>query len=372
MLLNPQALGLLGASASLLKASAPSRTPTSFGAALGEGLLGGLQTTQQAQQMELMNQLRTAQLTEAQRKAQQAATQQGHLDAFAQTLPEAERARFYADPSAYIKATAPQAYTLPAGGVRFGPDGKIIAQAPTKPAEPSPLSRLIAERDALPPGSPVRGIYDQAIQRQATHAPAANITNAPIISPKVGEGLGSNVKEIVSETRNAAIGALGTLETADRIAKAIEGGNVNLGPTASLRTKGDQFAQVLGIAGKDTQERLVNTRNVIRGLAQQTVEARKKLRGQGQVTENESKLIARAESGEIDDFTLPEMKAFLDVSKRLARKVHAEHKRIIGVMGQDDSTKGLIPYYDVDDLPAEAPAAQAPKKRYNPQTGRIE
>ena len=173
------------------------------------------------------------------------------------------------------------------------------------------------------------------------------------IPVKVGEGLAGNVKEIVNETRSAAQGAVGTIETADRILKAVEGGNVNLGPGATLRNKGDQFMQVLGIAGKDQTERLVNTREVMRGLAQQTVEARKKLRGQGQVTENEGKLIARAESGEIDDFTLPELKSFLNVSKRLARQVHSEHRRIVGVMAKDDATKGLVPYYEVPDLPSD-------------------
>jgi hypothetical protein len=77
--INPSQLALLGASSSLLQAGGPSRTPVSFGQALGQGIqggLGGLQQAQQFQQMEQMNQFRAAQAEEMKRKAAMQAQQQ--------------------------------------------------------------------------------------------------------------------------------------------------------------------------------------------------------------------------------------------------------------------------------------------------------
>ena len=55
----------------------------------------------------------------------------------------------------------------------------------------SQLAQLISERDALPANSQLRAIYDNAIQKQTTHAPAATAISygAPVIgvNPKTGE-----------------------------------------------------------------------------------------------------------------------------------------------------------------------------------------
>ena len=59
-------------------------------------------------------------------------------------------------------------YTLAPGAQRRGADNSIVAEAPQRlpTQQPSPVARLIAERDAIPQGDPRRNIYDQAI----THA----------------------------------------------------------------------------------------------------------------------------------------------------------------------------------------------------------
>jgi hypothetical protein len=63
--MNPQTMGLLGTGASLLQAGGPSLRPTSFGQALGQGLMGGVQSYQQAAQLqkqELMTKLQMEKL----------------------------------------------------------------------------------------------------------------------------------------------------------------------------------------------------------------------------------------------------------------------------------------------------------------------
>jgi hypothetical protein len=68
-LMNPATQGMLNLSAGLLQAGGPSRTPVSFGQALGQGLQHGTQGLQQAQQAQLQQQLLQARMSEMQRKA---------------------------------------------------------------------------------------------------------------------------------------------------------------------------------------------------------------------------------------------------------------------------------------------------------------
>lgn len=175
-LLDPNTLGLLGLASGLGRASGPSRMPVGFGAILGEGVQGGMQGYQQGLQFQ-----------ELDRKRIESQKQQDQINEFAKTLPEDQRQRFMIDPSGYLKATAPKApepFTLPAGGIRYGADGKPIAQAPMKPGDPSPLAKLLQEQGNFAPGTDQWKIYQQAIERQSSHAPAATITNtnAPVIT----------------------------------------------------------------------------------------------------------------------------------------------------------------------------------------------
>ena len=54
--------------------------------------------------------------------------------------------------------------------------GQVVNNVPDRPQPPSPISRLIAERDALPPGDPRRSVLDAAIAKESTHAPAASVS----------------------------------------------------------------------------------------------------------------------------------------------------------------------------------------------------
>lgn len=191
------------------------------------------------------------------------------------------------------------------------------------------------------------------------------------VDQKTGESFAKEIAPMMTESRAAAVGAVGAVDTAQRINNAIAKGNVTLGPTATLRNKADQITQLLGVGGATTEERLVNTRNVIRGLSQFAVAARKQLKGQGQVSDYEGKLIQRAEAGEIDDFTLPELKDFVSVTERLAKKTYGEHQRMLGVMKSDERLTGFVPFYEAPLLPGGGQQGGNVRK-YNPQTGRIE
>lgn len=234
----------------------------------------------------------------------------------------------------------PQPFTLKEGETRYGADGKPIVAAPPKDDEFTRVLKLAGIDPASPEG---RRLAGERAKKLSTHAPAADVK----VDVKTGEGLAKEIGPMVSESRASAIGALQTAEIANRIRGAIASGNVTLGPGANIRNSINQVSQTLGVAGQSTEERLVNTRNVIRGLAQSTVAARKQLKGQGQVSDFEGKLLQKAESGEIDNMTLPELKSFMELSERLAKLQYDMHTHNVNVMRQRPDLANLVPFYEV-------------------------
>lgn len=342
---DPNQLALLGLAQGMLQAGGPQRLPVGIGAAMGQGVQGALSNYMLGQQMQ--QQKRLADLQEKKLN-----TPVGY------------------GPGTQLFAPGAQTpfYTVP-----FKPEEQKPPQAPqTRKVRIG--GEEVTQEFVVTPEAPMGAWREVGRGPAFSDKPGVSVdVKVPI---KVGESLANKVGDIASEGRNAASGAADIVTTVGRVKSALDSGNLNLGPGSTVLNKVDQVAQVLGVGGRTTEERLVNTRNVTRGLAQFALGARKQLKGQGQITEYEQKLLERAEAGNIGDFTVPELKDFLTVTDKLARKTHAEHKRIIGVMAnsKDESVRGLVPYFDIPDLPAAPKDQPAPPKnrKYNPQTGRIE
>jgi hypothetical protein len=263
------------------------------------------------------------------------------------------------------------------GGVQWQDAGNLLI--PTRHGQPIPGMQPIPKGSA-PASTPghMSDLSPQAQRDFLLSEKKAGKTDVNVkVDTKVGEGVAKEIGPMLMESRNSALGALDAVATAGRISDAISTGKVNIGPGAKLRTAADQVAQVLGAGGADTAERLVNTRQVGRGLAQFTITARKSLKGQGQVSDFEGKLIQRAESGEIDDFTMPELKAFVDLTERLARRQYEQHGVNIEAMKKEPATRGMVPFYTVPEMPAPkgpagppiSPETQALLDRFAPLPG---
>ncbi|MDP3939177.1 MAG: hypothetical protein Q8R92_13715 [Deltaproteobacteria bacterium] len=220
----------------------------------------------------------------------------------------------------------------------YGPKGEVVAQRNVKTGEVK-ASPLAPEKSKL--------MSPEELQQKMSIAAAGKPSVTVKVDAKMGESFAKEIGPMMTESRSAAQGALQAIDTVKRIRGAIEGGNVSLGPTATLRQNLNQFGQVLGVTGETTEEKLVNTRNVIRGLAQLAISARKQLKGQGQVSDYEGKLIQRGEAGEVGDFTMPELKDFIGVTEQMAGKVVKEHKRTLDVMRSDPSLERFVPFYGV-------------------------
>jgi|GEM_PF-6776955 len=126
--------------------------------------------------------------------------------------------------------------------------------------------------------------------------------------------------------------------------QALASGNISVGVGASARVSLDQVSTLMGIAGKDTTERLSNTRTMIQGMAELTLNARKLLKGQGTVSDNEQKVLEKARSGDISSLTAQELGIIINVSDRIAA---VKYKRARGIFSRAGNNSDLASYMDV-------------------------
>lgn len=120
-MMNPEMMGLLGASAGLLQAGGASRLPVGLGQAMGQGLMGGMQGYQQGAQFGMQQDLHKAKMGALQSQADSENSQQEALQRFAQTLPPEQQMRFWANPKAFMeqKVVAPGSSLVGGGGPTY-------------------------------------------------------------------------------------------------------------------------------------------------------------------------------------------------------------------------------------------------------------
>ena len=191
--------------------------------------------------------------------------------------------------------------------------------------------------------------YGGTFQQFVTDLKKAGATNIgmPKIEVKMGESVAGQIGPMAKDSRVQAQGAVGMFDSADRIQKALDSGKASAGPfTTQIQTVKQLVQKVSG--GND--EGIRQTRQVIKGLAQMAVEARKELQGQGAVTESEGAAVAKAESGDINDLSTGELQDLVTLTKRAAHMRAKSHQSIIDSMAGSDATKGMVPFYQVNNL----------------------
>jgi hypothetical protein len=225
-------------------------------------------------------------------------------------------------------------------------------QAPDRPAEtPSAVREYEYAKTQGYPGT------FQQFQLEQRRAGATNI-GLPKIEVKMGEGIASQVGPMLKDSRAQAMAGLSLVDSSQRVLDAAERGNLYAGPLANAQLKVAQVADALGVSGKDTQEKIANTRNVVRGMAEQAVSARAQLGGQAQISNSEQELLTKATSGDIGELTAREIVQIAQLNDRLGRKMHSLHQQQLTTMGQRPELSGIAPFYQVPDLPTPASVRQ--------------
>ena len=161
-----------------------------------------------------------------------------------------------------------------------------------------------------------------------------------------GKDFTGQVGDIGKESRIATMGAVQTADAANRIIQAVDSNKLFTGVGANQRLTAAQIADGLGLGGKDTSQKIANSRQAIQGLAQLTLQGRKQMRGEGAITESEGALAQRAMSGDVS-LTAGDIRQLAEAAKRSAKFQYDMHQNIINTMRADPNTRGLIPYFDV-------------------------
>jgi len=183
---------------------------------------------------------------------------------------------------------------------------------------------------------------------------AISRAGAPVnkIDIKTGESIANQVGPMLKESRASALAGSKLMESSNRILEALDKNQgAYVGPTAELRLRGAQVADLLGIAGKDTKEKIINTRKVIQGMAEQAVAVRSQLGSQAQISNAEQELLNRATSGSASDMTVDEIIQLSKLSQRMASQMYELHSGQIQNMSGDPSISGLAKFYNVPKPP---------------------
>jgi hypothetical protein len=263
-------------------------------------------------------------------------------DAFAKINPH----DYTPESIAQFAQTHNYASLVPVRKMDIGPSGQVMDLYNAKPGTVAPD---VNKPFALGPnGSAVPNIPYQQYELARSKAGGTNVNVKNDI--KTGESLAKEIGPMMANSRAAALGAVQQADVANRIDTAINSGKLFAGPGANQRLTMAQLGEVLNVNGKDTSEKLSNTRTVIQGLAQFSLTGRGALKGQGQISDYEGKLLAKATSGDISDLTIPELKVISNTAKRVAKAQYAEHQRNMKIMGSRPDLSGLAEFYSVPDI----------------------
>jgi hypothetical protein len=190
-------------------------------------------------------------------------------------------------------------------------------------------------------GQGYTGSFPQWVKDKATWGRAPG-TNISIVNTPTAKSLSEPVGKMAETSLAKAQGAADTMESANQIRAALNAGNVIAGPLAGARTK---FAQVLETAGIGDKEKLANTRNAIQGLAAMTLASRGDLKGQGQITDMETKLLERAKSADIGDLTIGELHQIVNTAQKVSNRLWSNHQTLLKTMESDPEAASARKYY---------------------------
>jgi hypothetical protein len=167
-----------------------------------------------------------------------------------------------------------------------------------KPTAGSPLSRLIAERNALPLGSPARAIYDDAIRKETTTAPGVSVTVGDKTANKYADAIAEGVAKQDLDAIAAGESAIGQIESSYRVRDLLKQNPIT-GTGAQARLG---FEKALATAGFTKGDRASVTENLSAELAKTTLAAvRTSGLGSGQgFTDKDRQFLERAAAGQID------------------------------------------------------------------------
>ena len=163
-------------------------------------------------------------------------------------------------------------------------------------------------------------------------APVTNVNVSNVIDKAAGAELGKLVPELYTQANASA----SFLTEVPRYKRALD--LAITGPLANERLAASRVSSALGFGG---EKGIVATTEVLKGLAKMTLDGRKTMRGEGAITESESKLAERAFSGDIS-LTKGELMSLFNASERAAKFQYTQSKKLLTSASSKSPTAELF------------------------------
>lgn len=224
-------------------------------------------------------------------RAQVNAATKGRINLPATFSPEL-RDRFVMGVDEHIKRQFPQLSFQNAGNAVLGLNPYTGQQVSSAQRAPEGFVRDAQGNLTVEPGYlAAKG----AIARAGKTDVNLSVNTDRTLYGEVAKGIGEDIVNSRVQARNA----LSTIQNVQQMADILRSGNFISGPGANAEVLIGQIGEKFGVAGKDQAEKIANTRSMIQAMAKSELSVAGEMKGQGQITENERKLIARAASGDI-------------------------------------------------------------------------
>lgn len=170
---------------------------------------------------------------------------------------------------------------------------------------------------------------------QILKKPPAPVTNVNV-SNVIDKAAGAELGKLVPELYNQANASASFLTDVPRYKKALD--SAITGPLANERLAASRISSALGFGG---EKGIVATTEVIKALAKMTLDGRKTMRGEGQITASESQLAERAFSGDIN-LTKGELMSLFNASERAAKFQYTQSKKLLTSASSKSPTAELF------------------------------
>jgi hypothetical protein len=162
---------------------------------------------------------------------------------------------------------------------------------------------------------------DLFVNIQKLKKPPAAVTNIKISDLEGGSQ--KELAKLVPDLYDRANSAVSQLNELPRYRASLD--KAIVGPLAEQRLNVAKVANVLGFTGENS---INATREVIQGLSEMALQSRSMLTGQGQITENEQKLLIKARSGDIN-FNKGELNTIFNVAERASKAQYDKTTKLL-------------------------------------------
>ena len=179
---------------------------------------------------------------------------------------------------------------------------------------------------------------------QTLKKPPAAVTNIKISDLEGGSQ--KELAKLVPDLYDRANSAVSQLNELPRYRTAVN--KAITGPLAEQRLNVAKVANVLGFTGDNA---INATREVIQGLSEMALQSRSMLTGQGQITENEQKLLIKARSGDIN-FNKGELNTIFDVAERASKAQYDKSTKLLKSASGKSETAAMF-LENVSQLPTQ-------------------